>query len=252
VVVVPAPASPVTPPATPPATTPATPPIAAPAPGAQALACTVQDTVQRAASLVIRPVAGNVAVVAIGSSSTAGAYASSPASTYPAVLQQLLSAYPGIAAYAVVNKGLNGDTLSGTQARLERDALNLRPQLVILQAGTNDAVNAQNAGSLADYTARLRTVVATLKGQTAVVLMNGQHYASEPAVYGDYLNAMATVAREQDVALFDRYALMKSWIVSGKYRYADILASDGYHPNDMTYRCMAQVVAQLTVGATVR
>lgn len=249
VVVVPAPASPVTTsPAPPVATTPATPPIAAP----QALACTVQDTVRRAASLVIRPVKGNVAVVAIGSSSTAGAYASSPAATYPAVLQQILSTYPEIAAYAVTNKGLSGDTLPGTQGRLQRDALDLHPQLVILQAGTNDAVTAQSATSLSDYTARLRTVVATLKGQTAVLLMNSQHYASEPAGYAAYLDAMETVAREQNVALFDRYALTKSWIDSGKYSYADMLASDGFHPNDMTYRCMAQVVAQATVSATVR
>lgn len=249
VIVVPAPPSTITPPVTTsPAPPVATPPIAAP----QTLACTVKDTVRRAASLLIRPVEGNVAVVAIGSSSTAGAYASSPAATYPAVLQQLLSSYPEIAAYAVTNKGLNGDTLSGTQGRLQRDVLDLHPQLVILQAGTNDAVAAQSATSLADYTARLRTVVATLKGQTAVLLMNSQHYASEPVGYAAYLNAMETVAREQNVALFDRYSLTKSWIDSGKYSYADMLASDGFHPNDMTYRCMAQVVAQATVSATVR
>lgn len=191
-------------------------------------------------------------MVAIGASSTAGAYASSPAAAYPAVLQQLLAVNPRAVAYTVYNKGIGGDTLPGMQARLQRDVLDLRPQLVILQAGTNDALVAQSSTSLANYTVRLREVVATLKNHTAVILMNSQHYGNEPSGYADYQDAMAAVAREQDVVLFDRYGMMKSWITSGKYRYKDILASDLYHPNDFTYHCMAQVVAELTLSATVK
>ena len=242
VVVVPAPSIP----------TPTPTPAASPNPGdtIQALNCTVHDTVRQSSSFTIKPVAGTVTLVAIGSSSTAGLYASSPSATYPAVLQQLLSTQPGLAVYAVYNKGVNGDTLAGTQARLQHDVLDLRPQLVILQAGTNDALIGQTPTSLSEYAVRLRSVVTVLKAQTSVVLMNSQHFGSEPSAYADYQGVTATVAMEQNVPLFDRYGLMKSWIASGKYRYADMLASDGFHPNDTTYRCMAQVVAELTLQST--
>ena len=79
--------------------------------------------------------------------------------------------------------------------------------------------------------------------------MNGQHYNSEPPAYANFQDATAILAMEQNVALFDRYALMKSWIMSGKYQYWDMLAADGFHPNDMTYRCIGQVIAELTLNA---
>lgn len=213
-------------------------------------ACTAAGAVLRAADLRVAPRSGKVAVVAIGSSSTAGAYASSPDATYPSVLGRILAAHPEIAAYTVHNKGVGGDTLAATQARLQRDALDLHPQLVILQAGTNDAVNGQTDEALADYAARLRQAVSTLRVKVPVVLMNGQHYSNEPSNYGAYLAVMDQVSQEQGVPLFDRYALMRGWVDSGRYGFADILASDGFHPNDLMYRCMGQVMADLILTHT--
>lgn len=240
------PATPTPTPSPAPTATPTPTPAATP----QGLACTVADTVRRATSLTITPQAGAVAVVAIGSSSTAGDLASSPAASYPSVMQALLSLRPDIAAYTVYNKGVSGDDLPGTQARLQADVLALHPQLVILQAGTNDAIKGPTDAALADFTTRLRSVVVQLKGSTAVMLMNSQHYPTEPALFVGYQDAMERIAVEQNIPMFDRYALMKRWIDSGKYSFADVLASDSFHPNDFTYRCMAQVVAELTLART--
>ena len=84
------------------------------------------------------------------------------------------------------------------------------------------------------------------------MLLDGQHYPGEPAIYRAYQDAMEQVSAEQNVPIFDRYSLMKSWIDSGKYQYSDILAGDSFHPNDFTYHCMAQVVSELTVARTTR
>lgn len=213
--------------------------------------CTAAENMLHADALRITPNGAKVLVVAIGSSSTQGAYASSPAASYPSVMQQLLSARGGAATFQVLNKGVGGDTLPGTQNRLQADVINQSPQLVIVQAGSNDSVNDPSGTGLADFTARLRSVVTQLKPKMAVVLMNSQHYPNEPGSYLAYQAVLQQVADEQGVALFDRYGLMKSWIDSGKYSYADILASDYFHPNDFTYRCMGQVAADLTYARTV-
>jgi len=218
----------------------------------RAMSCTVEDTVRRATRITIAPASGQVAVVAIGSSSTAGNGASSASTNYPFVLQQLLATHRDIAAYAVFNKGVSGDTLVGTQGRLQSDVFNQSPQVVIVQAGTNDAITGQSSAALADFNIRLRAVVSTITAKAPVVLMNGQHYPSEPSNYLDYQAVIEQVGRDLDVPVFDRYALMKSWIDSGRYGYSDILASDSFHPNDLTYRCMANVMAELIVAKTVR
>ncbi|WP_254606394.1 SGNH/GDSL hydrolase family protein [Sphingomonas bacterium] len=193
---------------------------------------------------------GTVAIVAIGSSSTAGAYAS-PGADYPSVMRGLLAAHPEVAAFTVYNKGRDGDDLRGTQSRLQTDVIDLHPRLVILQAGTNDAASPLDS-DLQAYTDRLRSVVSQLKGVAQVVLMNGQHYATEPAIYSRYVDAMETVSAEQNIPIFDRYGLMKSWVDTGTYKYADILASDSFHPDDFTYHCMGQVMAELTLARTSR
>jgi acyl-CoA thioesterase I len=234
--------------------TPAPTPTASPSPlptaTTQALSCPAADAVARPSSLTVTPKAGKVTVVAIGSSSTFGYLASSPAAAYPAVLQTLLAARPDLAAYTVVNAGVNGDTLAGEQARLSSDVFARNPQVVILQVGTNDATTGQSDAALADYTTRLRATVEQVKAVAPVVLMNGQHYPAESGFYPRYQDATAQVAADENVALFDRYKLMKSFIDSGKYRYADILASDSFHPNDFTYRCMASVAADLILSRT--
>lgn len=207
---------------------------------------------RRADSITILPNTGKVVVVAIGSSSTEGAFASSPAAYYPSVLQRLLSLRPEIAAFEVFNKGAGGESLSQMQARLQRDVLDLNPQVVILQTGTIEAISAQNSAAIDDFRARLRAVVSGLKSRTAVVLMNSQHYPSQPANYTAYQAVLDDVSAEQKVALIDRYALMKSWIDSNAFSFSQILASDLFHPNDFTYRCTAQIAADLLLSKTVK
>ncbi|RZK41300.1 MAG: SGNH/GDSL hydrolase family protein [Hymenobacter sp.] len=232
----------------------AAPPAAAPTAAApaepQALLCNVADAVKRADKLAITPVAGNVAIVTIGSSSTAGYYASSYLANYPSVLQSILQQTGGVVTYQVYNKGLNGDTISGTESRIDIDAVSLHPQLIILQVGTNDAISGPNEADRNAFSTRLTSLVARLKLVSAVVLMNGQYYPTQPANYEDYQNSIGQVSIDQGVPMIDRYELMKSWIMTKKYSFNDILAIDQFHPNDFTYRCMGQIAANLTVMAT--
>src|SRR3954469_15099972 len=74
-----------------------------------------------------------ITIVAIGSSSTAGAGASSPARNYPnrlgAALTKLLPDHP----IEVLNRGVNGEETADMMARLDRDVLAEQPDIVLWQ-----------------------------------------------------------------------------------------------------------------------
>src|SRR5487761_2589937 len=72
-----------------------------------------------------------VKIVALGSSSTEGVMASDADDTYPAELQQFLrAALPG-QTLRVINRGIGGRAARREMARMPRDAIAVRPQLVI-------------------------------------------------------------------------------------------------------------------------
>ena len=82
----------------------------------------------------------SIKIIAIGSSSTAGAGASSPAASYPSRLAvELSKLYPDVP-ISVVNRGINGQDAAEMIARFKQDVIDERPDLVIWQLGTNAAL----------------------------------------------------------------------------------------------------------------
>ena len=76
-------------------------------------------------------------IVTIGSSSTAGAFASSPAASYPSRLAvELRERFPG-RTIRVVNQGVNGEDAREMLARFQESVIAEKPDLVLWQVGTN-------------------------------------------------------------------------------------------------------------------
>ena len=91
---------------------------------------------------VAQRIAGSlpVKIVAIGSSSTAGAGASSPAMNYPSRLEvELQVLFPRIEV-SVVNRGVNGEESRDMLARFDRDVFAEHPDLVLWQVGSNSVL----------------------------------------------------------------------------------------------------------------
>ncbi len=211
-------------------------------------ACTAANGIVRGSNFSIRPVANQIRVVAIGSSSTEGIGASAPENTYPAVLQTLLSANGKAYVYTVFNKGVGGNLLSDIDARLNTDAKALNPQIVILQTGYNDS----NAGvTSANFYSRLTRMVTDLKPASPVILMNAQFLGAPSSALQDILSAMERVSSEQNVPLFDRYSFMRAQVQSGRATVRDLLASDVLHPNDLMQRCTAQILVDFITNASI-
>ena len=188
-------------------------------------------------------------IVAIGSSSTAGVGASDPAHTYPAVLaQELHDRWPQLAVN-VINKGVGGELSSQMLARFERDVLPYHPQLVIWQTGSNQLLKSEK---IEGYAETLRTGINRLKAVEAdVVLMDPQFAPRLLArlMHLTVVDSIAAVANDMNVAVFPRFAVMRHWVSSGQYKIEDIISSDGLHMNDVSYSCIAHLLADSLVAA---
>lgn len=183
-----------------------------------------------------------VTVVALGSSSTQGAKATNIAHSYPAVLQAELAAALPQAHIAVLNRGVGGQDVAEMLPRLERDALNAQPTLVIWQVGANGAM--RRADPEVFHSLVESGVERLRKAGIDVVLMDNQR---APAILAspDHMRigqALASIAAKTGAGLFGRGRLMDQWQQHGR-PYEQFMASDGLHHNDIGYRCLAKALA---------
>ena len=193
---------------------------------------------------------GDLTIVAIGSSSTAGYGASSRETNYPSRLAADLRALLPGRKIEVVNKGIGGETDTQMRARFDRDVMLYRPDLVIWQLGTNALLTEDGVTRDAP---RIKLAIAQLKASGADVILMNPQYA--PKVlrdpdHGEMVELLAAVAKEAHVAMFDRFGLMQEWVNSGEADFSHILSPDGLHMNDISYGCIAKLLADSIVSAT--
>jgi acyl-CoA thioesterase-1 len=192
---------------------------------------------------------GPLTIVAFGSSSTEGIGASRPDRSYPSRLAALLKEQlPGME-IRVLNRGVGGEMAPQMVARLERDVLAARPDLVIWQLGTNSVLH--------DIDPAMETAVAApaierIKAAGADVMMMDLQYA--PGVlnhryYRRMLGVLAAIARSEHVPLVRRFAMMQYWADRGVMTLRAMLAKDRLHMSDRGYDCLARQVARDVIAA---
>jgi lysophospholipase L1-like esterase len=184
-----------------------------------------------------------LAIVAIGSSSTQGAGASSPARAYPAQLErELRRRHPGLA-IAVANRGIGGEVAADTLERFDADALAGQPDLVIWQLGGNDAIRAVEPAAFAAVVDK--GVQRMRAAGVDVVLVSPQYtprVIDTPHV-ADYLATLDKVAARYGAAVFRRFEIGKDGVASGRVGAEEMMFRDRLHPNDLGYRCLALQLA---------
>jgi lysophospholipase L1-like esterase len=184
-----------------------------------------------------------VQVLAIGSSSTEGIGASSSDQSYPHQLEITLETLLGDADVAVQNAGTGGETADATVLRLERALKQpAKPDLVIWQVGTNDAVK---GGDEAEFQMLLeRGVAAAREAGVDLILLDQQFYPAipDPQRYERYVRMVGSVADKAKVGLFSRYQMMRDWAASNPDILAAMLSKDRFHMGDRGYRCLAKAL----------
>jgi acyl-CoA thioesterase-1 len=163
-------------------------------------------------------------ILAFGDSLTAGLGVTAE-QAYPALLGARLRA-EGYA-YRVVNAGVSGDTTAGGLRRVDW-ALRLRPDIVILELGANDALRGQD---LAGVRANLDRLVVRFQTAGARVLVAGMQL---PPNYGlrygvEFQRLYAEVARARGAALMP-------FFLEGVAGRPGLNQADGIHPTAAGYR----------------
>ena len=191
-------------------------------------------------------------IVALGSSSTFGAGASTSAASYPSRLaEELRRRLPGHE-IIVLNRGVNGDEAPEMLARLEKDVLSERPDLVLWQVGTNSLLRGKavlpHATLLYEGLRRLKAI------GTDIVLIDPQ-YAPKVLAKPDHegmVSLIATAAKAEHVCVFNRFELMRRWHEVERMPFETFVSADGLHMNDWSYGCVAKWLGAAIAEAATR
>ena len=191
-------------------------------------------------------------IVAIGSSSTAGVGASSPDATYPSRLAvELRTRFPG-RDITVLNRGVNGEETNNMMARFAADVLAAHPQLVLWQIGTNSVLRDH---PLNPHAVQLLDGIEELKAAGADVVLIDPQFA--PAVLAKsetqgMVEQIALAAKQEDVGLFQRFAVMREWHDVQHLSFDTFVSPDHLHMNDWSYACLAKLLGGAIAEAATR
>ena len=202
----------------------------------------INGALDRTAGLVAQ--GKSLTILALGSSSTRGVGASSPAMSYPSRLEHALRhAFPALA-IRIVNDGRSGQDVGEEFARLSRDIVAEHPDLVIWQVGTNAVLRRDDLAADGRLIGR---GVEAMKGEGIDVVLMDLQYAprvlARPA-WGEMEQLIAVTARHAHVGLFRRFEIMREWDRTRQLAPATLIGPDGLHMTDASYGCLADQLAR--------
>ena len=204
--------------------------------------------------------AGKRKIVIVGDSITEGG-------KYPGgyvwLLERYLSALYPNRKIKIVNAGISGNKATDMQARFQKDAINQKPDLVMINVGVNDVWHAffnfpknqffpqgnlPTGVPLAEYRDKITQMVLAAKAAgIRVVLLSPTPIGEildgpENRRLEEYIAAMREIALQNQCLFIDLNAPCRE--VIGTYqkhagKTLNLLAADGVHPNPSGYRIIA-------------
>ena len=201
-----------------------------------------------------------VEIIAFGSSSTAGFGASSPEFNYPNRLAaQLRRRYPG-ADITVVNRGKGGEDAPEMMKRLQTEVIDMKPDLVIWQVGTNAVLRNLDPGETAKLVEEGITLIQAAGADLVLVDPQYSPRVNERAESASKMvKLLGKVAELRHVGIFPRFEVMRDWHEKQSIPIDNFVIADGLHMSDWGYACFAQLlgddiirsVGQIKLGVNV-
>ena len=201
-----------------------------------------------------------VVIVAFGSSSTSGFGSTSPEFTYPNRLAaQLHRQYPS-ADITVVNRGRGGEDAPEMMKRLQTAVLDMKPDLVIWQVGTNAVLRNLDPSETAKL---VEEGVKRIQAAGADLVLVDPQYSPRINERAESANQMVKllgkVAELRHVGFFPRFEVMREWHEKQAIPIDNFVIADGLHMTDWGYACFAQLlgddivksVGQIKLGVNV-
>jgi acyl-CoA thioesterase-1 len=193
-----------------------------------------------------------VTIVAIGSSSTAGAGASSPKMNYPSQLTIELNQHFPKLSITMLNRGVGGEEVPDMLARFDSAVIAAKPDLVLWQLGTNSVIRNHQ---LVGHGALIRAGLAKIRAIGADVVLIDPQFAPKVIAKPEAEKMVALIsstAKKEDVDLFRRFDVMRHWHEVDHLGFETFVSPDGLHMNDWSYACMAKGLGNAIAEAAQR
>lgn len=182
-----------------------------------------------------------VKVLVVGSGSSLLTGGGGPALSYPARLEAALKAkLPGVAV-TVKTFAKPRQTAEDMLKDLEKLVQEEKPNLVIWQTGTIDAMRGLDPE---DFRLTLDEGVETIHANGAdVVLMNSQYSPRTESLIANtaYTDNMRWVAQHRNVPLYDRLAIMRHWSDNGTFDFT--VAGRDFTLAQKVHNCIGKTLA---------
>jgi lysophospholipase L1-like esterase len=232
----------------------AQPPVPAPAQPAACVVTADQAHFDFPLPRTARKLANNrpIKIVALGSSSTYGAGASTSAAAYPSRLAEELSRrFPGHE-FIVLNRGVNGEEINDMLARMDTAVIAEQPDLVLWQIGTNSVLRDK---ALPPHVGLLHEGLRRLKASGADVVLIDPQYAPRVIAKSNcdgMVSLIAATAKAEHVGVFHRFELMRRWYQVQHLPFETFVSEDGLHMNDWSYACLGKALGMAVAEAIMR
>ena len=161
----------------------------------------------------------------------------------------------------MLNRGKGGEDAPEMMKRLQTEVIDMKPDLVIWQVGTNAVLRnldpAETAKLVEDGIARIQAAGADLVLVDPQYSPRGQRAARESA--SKMVKLLGKVAELRHVGIFPRFEVMRDWHEKQAIPIDNFVIADGLHMNDWGYACFAQLlgddiiksVGQIKLGVNV-
>lgn len=193
-----------------------------------------------------------LSIVAIGSSSTAGEGASSPAASYPSrLLAELQTHFPS-RPITMKNRGVGGTEIKDMLAKFDADVADDKPDLVLWQFGTNSLLRNR---TITEAMLVIEQGLRKFKAINADLIVVNPQYAPKVLAKAQtefMLGVIAEAANQSRVNVFDRFTVMRHWHVTQRIPFSTFLSADELHMNDWSYACIAKLLGAAIAEAATR
>jgi lysophospholipase L1-like esterase len=201
-----------------------------------------------------------VTIIAFGSSSTQGYGSTAPEYTYPSRLAAQLKRHYPTADIVVLNRGKGGEDAPEMMRRLQTEVIDVKPDLVIWQVGTNAVLRNLDQAETAKL---VEDGVALIQAAGSDVVLVDPQYSPRVNEKAEgatrMVKLLGRVAELRKVGIFPRFEVMRDWHEKQSIPTEEFIIPDGLHMNDWGYACFAQLlgddiiksVGQIKLGVAV-
>jgi lysophospholipase L1-like esterase len=188
-----------------------------------------------------------IRILAIGSASAAELGLASGVKSYPVQVTDILEhALTGVSV-EISNRGVGGEVAQTSADRIRGEVALVKPDLVLWQLGTNDALARVDPDQFTDV---VTSTIDWLRDNQIDVVLVGLQYTSRFAKdesYDAIRQALQRIATTEKILYVRRYDAMR--YIAQTRANLHLMANDNFHLSDLGNQCMAEHVARAMIAS---